>query len=477
MKNDTSDSTTLGAPAAGKLALGTKLGFGVADLGGNLFFTALGFYAAIYLTDTVKIAPAVVALILPIGKLVDAFWDPILGFLSDNTRTRWGRRRPYILLGALPLAAAMAWFWSNPRISDPTTAAIWAVIAFVLLNMTYSVVNIPYSSLTPELTTDYNERSSLNGFRFMFAVVGTITGAVAVGPIISAFGGGPGLDSSSGYSAMGVIFAVIMLVTAAITAFTVREPRRAEGTPVEKGIFKAYLNVFRNKPFVIVLVGYTLHLVGLTFLQTSIPFYFNYIYWNWPGIANAPALQTPAMGLLLVVAMIFIPISVQVSKKVGKKITWQICFFILSTSGIALFLLGHILGPWFFLGMMVYSGIGVGFGFVAPYAMVPDTIEVDVVRTGKRNEGAFYGMYLLMSKIGQAIAWAVGLLVLALGQYMENIHPQPESAQLAIRLIAGPLPAIVLVAALVLVQFYPLDAKTYESIISGKSDGEAKAAP
>jgi glycoside/pentoside/hexuronide:cation symporter, GPH family len=465
-----SDATGTRPQAAAGLSIGTKLGFGVCDLGGNLFFTALGFFAAIYLTDTVGIAAGVAGAILLLGKLVDAVWDPILGHLSDNAVTRWGRRRPFIFLGSVPLALAMWWFWTNPRIADPTQAAIWGFAAFVLLNVTYSVVNIPYSSLTPELTADYNERSSLNGFRFMFAVIGTIIGAVAVGPIIAAFGGGPGLDSSLGYSMVGLIFALIMLTTAMTTALSVREPGKAREAKAEKGFLKAYLNVFRNRPFVIVLFGYTLHLIGLTFLQTSIPYYFNYIYKDWPGIPNAQALQTPAMGILLVVAMIFIPISVLVSKKAGKKLTWQICFFILGSASLAIFLFGHVFGPYFFIAMMVYAGIGVGFGYVAPYAMVPDTIEVDVVRTGQRNEGAFYGMYLFMSKIGQAIAWQVGLLVLALGHYVAN-SAQVESARLAIRLLVGPLPAIVLLGALLLVQFYPLDEKTYEAIIA-KGKGE-----
>jgi GPH family glycoside/pentoside/hexuronide:cation symporter len=176
------------------------------------------------------------------------------------------------------------------------------------------------------------------------------------------------------------------------------------------------------------------------------------------------------MGLLIVVAMVFIPISVLVSKRFGKKITWQICFFILGSASLVIFLLGHVLGPYFFIAMMVYAGIGVGFGYVAPYAMVPDTIEVDVARTGKRNEGSFYGMYLFMSKIGQAVAWQAGLLVLALGHYVAN-SAQTESARLAIRLLAGPLPAVALFGAMVLVHFYPLDAKTYASLVAKGKEG------
>jgi len=461
MKNE---ANAVPRSARARLPVGTKLGFGVADLGGNLFFTSLGFFALKYLTDTVGMAAAVAGTILMVGKIVDAFWDPLVGYLSDNTKTRLGRRRPYLLFGSVPMALAMWFFYSNPHIQNPATLALWGLVAFILLNVTYSVVNIPYSSLTPELTTDYNERSSLNGFRFMFAVVGTILGAVAVEPIIGLFGGSGGGDQSLGFSMVGLIFGVIMLVTAIITGLSVREPP-VTAAKAEKGFVKTYLKVFKNGPFRIILFGYALHLIGLTFLQSAITYYFTYIY-------NNEGLQTIAMAILLLVAMVFIPISVLVSKRIGKKLTWQICFFILSTSSLALFFLGHLLGPTFFLIMMVYSGIGVGFGYVAPYAMLPDTIEVDAIRSGKRNEGAFYGLYLLTSKVGQALAFLMTGLVLSMGHFVANAA-QADSAKLAIRFLVGPLPAVILLGALVLVQFYPLDEKTYEKILA--EEGHKKA--
>lgn len=454
---------TEGSRAGTRLSLRTKLGFGVGDLGGNLFFTALGFYAFKYLTDVVGIAAGIAGGILMAGKLLDAFWDPFVGFLSDNTRSRLGRRRPYLLFASLPMALAMWWFFTNPRIADPNLLAAWGLAAFIALNLAYSLVNIPYSSLTPELTSDYHERSSLNGYRFMFAVVGTILGAVAVQPIVEAFGGGNGADQRRGFSMVGLIFGLVMLGSALATGLAVREPP-ATPEKADRNFLRTYLAVLRSHPFRIVLFGYALHLMGLTFLQSAITYYFTYIYGD-------TGLQTVAMAILLLVAMVFIPVSVLVSKRVGKKLTWQICFFILGTASLALFFLGEPLGPRFFLATMVYAGIGVGFGYVAPFAMLPDAIEVEALRSGKRNEGAFYGLYLLTSKIGQALALLVTGLVLTLGHYAANAV-QTESARFAIRLLAGPLPALVLLAALVLVQFYPLDEKTYARILAeeGRKD-------
>jgi glycoside/pentoside/hexuronide:cation symporter, GPH family len=223
----------------------------------------------------------------------------------------------------------MWWFFTNPRIASPGLLVAWAAASFIVLSVTYSVVNIPYSSLTPELTSDYNERSSLNAFRFMCAIVGTILGAVAVDPLIGLFGGRQGKDKSLGLSMVGLIFGVVMLLTAAATVVSVREPSRAKEPKAEKGFVRTYLSVFRNGPFLITLGGYALNLIGLTFLQNVITYYFPYIY-------SDESKKTLAMGLLLVIAMIFIPISVPVSKRLGKKRTWQICFFVLGTACLAI---------------------------------------------------------------------------------------------------------------------------------------------
>ena len=139
---------------SGTLSTATKLGFGAADLGGNLFFTAMGFWTLNYLTDTVGLGAAAAGAAVMVGKLWDAVTDPMMGFVSDRTRSRWGRRRPYLLFGAIPLALTMWFFFSNPGIENKLWLGVWAAVALCMLNTAYTVVNIPYSSLTPELTSD-----------------------------------------------------------------------------------------------------------------------------------------------------------------------------------------------------------------------------------------------------------------------------------------------------------------------------------
>lgn len=438
---------------SGRLHVSTKLGFGVADLGGNLFFTAMGFWSLNYLTDTVALPAAAAGAAVMVGKLWDAVTDPMMGYISDRTRTRWGRRRPFLLFGAIPLFLAMWYFFTNPQLDNPVLATVWAALALCLLNTAYTVVNIPYSSLTPELTQDYHERSSLNGYRFGFAVIGTILGAAVVLPILGLFD-----TRNAGFSAVGAILGIIMAVTALLTFASVKEPDHS-GTPKPtEGFFETFLAVFRNRPYVIILLTYALNLTALNFVQGILVYYFKYLYHN-------EAATTLAMVALLLVAMVSIPVSVAVSKRIGKKRTYQISFFIIATACLSIFFLGHVLGMNFFLAMMVYAGVGVGFGYVAPWAMVPDTIEYDAVRTGKRKEGAFYGMWTFTSKVGTSLAIFLTGVILDLARYVPNAVDQPESALTGIRLVIGPIPAAVFIAAMVLVQFYPIDEKVYAELM------------
>jgi GPH family glycoside/pentoside/hexuronide:cation symporter len=436
-----------------KLPIRTKLGFGVCDLGGNLFFTAMGFWSIYYLTDVVGIGAGQAGAAVMVGKLWDAVTDPMMGYISDRTRSRWGRRRPYLLFGAVPLLLTMWFFFTKPAISGEAALAVWAAVALMLLNTAYTVVNIPYSSLTPELTDDYHERSSLNGFRFGFAVFGTILGAAAVQPLVGLFATKP-----AGFSATGLVLGAVMAATALTTAFSVREKDHSKTELPKDGFFATYAAVFRNKPYVILLLTYALNLTGLTFIQTILVYYTKYIYGD-------EGLTTAAMIALLLVAMACIPISVLVSKRLGKKRTYQISFALMASACAAIFLFGHTLGPKFFIAMMVYAGAGVGFGYVPPWAMVPDTVEYDAKRTGKRKEGAFYGMWTFTSKVGTSLALFATGIILNWGGYVADAV-QSEAGKLAIRLIVGPIPVAILIAAIVLIQFYPLDEKAYNAILA-----------
>jgi GPH family glycoside/pentoside/hexuronide:cation symporter len=440
-----------------KLPLRVKAGFGVADLGGNLFFTAMGFWTLNYLTDTVGLSAALAGFAVFFGKAWDAVTDPLMGYLSDRTTSRWGRRRPYIIFGAIPLLLTSWLFFTVPSfggkpVEGQLALTIWALVSLSLLNTAYTVVNIPYASLTPELTKDFHERTSLNSYRFGFAVIGTILGAAVVLPIVNS-----APSRQAGFSLVGLVFGIVMAVTALITGVSVREKPIAQTQEQKPGFFETYLVVFKNKPYLKILFTYTLHLSAISFLSGILVYYMKYIY-------NNEDLTTLAMVALLFVAMVCIPISVVVSKRIGKRKTYQIAFgfIILGTMGI--FFLGHVLGPTFTLIMMAIAGIGVGFAYVPPFAMLPDAIELEAIKTGLRREGAYYGVWTFMAKLGQSAATGLMGLALAVAGFIPEVAQNPETI-FVIRLLVGPIPAVVLVGAIILLQFYPIDEKIYEAAI------------
>ncbi|MDR0377113.1 MAG: MFS transporter [Spirochaetaceae bacterium] len=444
--------------AKAKLTTKQKLGFGIFDLGGNMLFTLMGFWSLKYLTDVAGIPAAWAGVAVMAGKAWDAVTDPVMGYVSDRTLSHWGRRRPYLLFGAVPMLLTMWFFFSVPTIESPALLTVWAAAALILLNSASTVINIPYSSLTPELTDDYHERSTLNGYRFGCAVFGTIAGAAAVLPLTELFP-----TERLGWSMMGLILGAVTALVTLLTFLGTREKKYTKADLPRQGFFTTYKQVFRNRPYVRLILTYALNLTGLTFLQSILAYYTEYIY-------GRPDITPLVMMILLVTAMICIPISVLVSKKIGKKRAYQICFLILSSACMIIFFLGHILGPTFFLIFMIYAGIGVGFGYVAPFAMVPDTIEYDAVNTGERKEGAYYGMWTFVSKLGTSLSVFVSGLILSAGGYMAN-QVQSEASLRAIRLIIGPIPALILLGAMVLINGYALDEAAYKKLLEKDGTG------
>ena len=166
---------------AGSLPLRTKLGYGVGDLGGNLFFTIMGFWLLNFVTDNLGLAASLAGLALLIGRAWDAVTDPLMGTLSDRTVSRWGRRRPYLLFGSAAMVVGMTLVFLEVGGRGWSTGALfaWVVFAVCVVSTAYTVVFIPYAALTPELAQDFQERTNLNGYRMAWAIVGTLLGAGA----------------------------------------------------------------------------------------------------------------------------------------------------------------------------------------------------------------------------------------------------------------------------------------------------------
>jgi len=450
-----------------KLSRKTKLGYGIADLGGNLLFTVAGFYFLNFLVDSLGLAAGLAGTALFIGTIWDAITDPAMGYISDRTRTRWGRRRPYMAVGAVFLLIFMILMFTDPGLRSDRQLFVWVVIINCLLNTAYTLVNIPYSALAPELTGDFHERTVLNGYRMTFAVFGTLVGAGAVIPLVNAFGG-----TVMGWTITGGILGAIMAVSSLTTVVVVKENL---GAPVtrQSRIIRSYLQVLSMKEFLTAVIPWAFHITGVTIIQANLKFFYKHIYEN-------ESMFQIALLFLLVVSLAFIPVWVRISKTIGKKRCYNIGMLIVAAMVLVFAFVGPLLPVWFSFVIMALAGVGFSTQYAIPYALVPDVVEFDFAENGTRREGVFYGMWTFSSKLGRALAIGMSGWILAAFKYVEASAavPDPVQAPLAltgIRILVGPVPAIFFVAGVIVLSFYPITRDVYEKIMEKVRKREQEA--
>jgi GPH family glycoside/pentoside/hexuronide:cation symporter len=233
-----------------KLPMKTKVLYGIADLGIALLTSSIQFFLLFYYTDIAGINPGLAGTALLVGKFTwDAINDPVFGYLSDRTRSRWGRRKPYMLLGAIPFGLSIWLLFSLPPGLVGVKAFLAVLGSFLLADTTQTLVSVPYYALSAELTYDYDERTSLISIRMIFTVLGYILGAAATTAVAGMFMG-MGWSKTAAYSGMGAIFGVVAIITMLVTVLGVKETPRPDLMPAKMALKQQLKHVFKNKPFI-----------------------------------------------------------------------------------------------------------------------------------------------------------------------------------------------------------------------------------
>lgn len=434
-----------------KITRKAKIGFGAGEFSSSIFFTLTSFWLMNFLTDEVRISAAIAGSALLVGKIWDAVIDPLIGYISDRTRSRWGRRRPYLLFFAIPFGIAFVLMFRNPGIADQSGKFVWAMLTYIFFCTVYSFTNIPYNALLPEMTTDYNERTNISGYKQFFAVIGTLLGAGAAMPLMALFAG-----RTAGFIGMSAIFGFLASVSLLVTFFSVREPHVTE-RPKTANIAGSLKDVFTNKPYMLLLFTWFANSTAVAIMQSMLIYYYKYLILDENAV-------TMAMILLLVFTMVTIPLWVWLAKKMGKKQAYisgmTLTLAAVLTFSFAADKIGNIPS----LILMALAGVGFASHYVAPWAMVPDSIEYGYSVTGKRNEGVYYSIWTFVIALGGALA---GFLVgqgLALFGYVPDASQTPSSI-MGIRLLIGALPGVFILAANIVLAVYPLNKQRYEEIL------------
>ena len=423
-------------------------------MGAGITSALLAFSLFIFLTTVAGLPPGLAGTVLLIGKIWDAVNDPIIGVLSDRTQSRWGRRHSWMLLGSIPFGLFFFLQWIVPPLG--TQALFWYyVVVGILFNTAFTAINLPYSALTPELTQDYNERTSLTSFRFAFSIAGSIL-ALGLG-LVSSQVINNGVHQ---YLALGGICALLSVLPLYWCVWGTEERFSAEST--ESIPFLEQLKIaLSNRPFLYVIGIYLCSWLAFQLTANIIPLYV--VSWMQVDAYFLVALIVQAVAIV----MLFVWSAV--SKRVGKRAVYfmGMTLWILAQGGL-FFLQPDQIG-WLYV-LCVMAGVGVATAYLIPWSMLPDVIELDELKTGKRREGIFYAFMVLLQKMGLALSLFLVGQVLEFAGFISSVSgeatpEQPASALLAIRVAIGPLPTVVLVIGLILAYFYPITREVHAEIL------------
>lgn len=438
-----------------------------------LFLAVVGIPVYVYIpkfyTDVIGVEIATLGYILFSVRIFDALTDPAIGWMSDRTRTRYGRRRPYIALGAILVALTMTLLFSPPRGSAIFETAWFAVCIYALF-LSWTIVVVPYESLGPEITFDYNERTGLFAMRDGFLIAGTLAAAGSPAAIqwLLELDGGPEAERAK-FFWIAVIYAPLVIGSCWWCALAIKE-RVREVKLRRIGIGSGLREIARNRPFMILLTAYTVSAIGNNLPATLILFYVQYV------------LQSPLADAFLLLyfvsGIVFLPGWILVARKTGKKWAWLASMAVNSGAFVGVFFLGP--GDTTAYGVLVFiSGIGFGATLALPSSIQADVIDYDELLSGERREGQYIGLWSIAKKLAAAVGVGVSLPILGLAGYVPNAE-QPESVLLALRTLYALVPSLCNLAAFLIALAYPISADIHREIrlaIEKRQNGEVFTNP
>ncbi len=440
-----------------------QLSFGVGQIGGSILANTPSLILLFFMTDVLAIPAALAGLAVFIPKVWVIVFDPVMGRISDHTESRWGRRRPYLLAGALGCGIGFYFLFDVPAFDTVGARFLYMTVMFTLVSTAFSVFSVPYLAQAGALASSYKGRTTVMAYRMAFQALGILIGIGLVKYLVEWGGGG-----LAGYTFMGAVLAVVCLVTMLSPFFATRH--RAIDTPVQTAMpmGEQLRTAFANKPYLVLATATILYWVAGSCVYAGLPYMFDYVVLGSAGLFFDLALY------MTIAAFIAIPGWTWLAGKIGKKPTYYI-----STFAYCLTVLSWLPAGPGEDGLVILRGIFVGLTntglLMTAVAMLPDTIEYDRLTTGQQREGVFSGVWMAIEKAGNAAGALVVGVTLSIMGFVESSGgvrvEQSDSAIQGILIGFSIIPVILMLAGLVLLRTYRLDEPALAELRQAKGDG------
>jgi GPH family glycoside/pentoside/hexuronide:cation symporter len=431
-------------PTAGEkssVLLRTKIGYASGDLGLSIAYFAVGFFFLFFMTDVVELSAGAAGAVVLIGKLWDGVNDPLVGILSDRTRSRHGRKRVYLLYGAVPFALSFVLLWWLPLGASTTVTFLLACAAILFFATAYSLVAVPYMALVPVMTVDYDERTQLIGFRAMFSSVGVI------------LGGGIALIASDGDGLAGALrgvspaFGVFCAAAVLIAAASVKGVEADHDVDITRVALRHYLRLARDPNVATLLWFRVFGAIATGVLAATLPFFAEHVVGN-TGLAAASVAAYTLVGAALV------PTVNRLTHRFDKR---HILLTLNTVAALLLLVMGLIVDAdstvLFVIGSALLGAAMSGY-LLIPGSLVPDLVDWYEYQHAERHESVFFGLWLTIHQLGLGIGGLVLGVLLQIFGYDGSADTQTESGILGVRLALGIVPGLFLViASLVLLRY------------------------
>ncbi|NKB98315.1 MAG: hypothetical protein GKR90_07465 [Pseudomonadales bacterium] len=424
-------------------------GYAIGDFGINLYFISAMTYLLYFYTDVLGISAVAAAGVFGVARLIDAVTDPVMGAIAERTHTRWGRMRPYLLFGAVPLGLITILTFTVPDL-DAEGKLTWAYTTYILFGLIYTVVTIPYATLTASLTSDYAERTKLSTYRIGCAFAGGFLVSVGTMPFVSLFE-----SEAQGFQMLMLAFGVIatlLLLTTFWTTDEVVQPRAAEKPPLKDSLRA----VFVNPPLLVVIGIFSCGMLSFTVRQATTAYFFIYN-------VGDPSLISWFFGVTLGCMLLGIWSVPWLAEKFGKAGAIRLGAYMTILACIGFYLTPYdAVNAIFFWGCLVALG-GTPVA-VLGWAMIPDTVEYAEHRHGTRADGMIFSTASFFQKLAKTIGGAGAALILGLAGYQANQAQTPE-ALAAIHGVLTLVPIGIMVVLIVLTKVHALDKEAHAELV------------